>query len=272
MSRRTILGSALVGLGSMGILWAALAARAEPEPKAARAVSRSPKARKADPMFEAPSPVQDSPQPDATASTAPIEIGDGNAAVRERIRRMEDRLLELELRRNALTEGNQTLEQQIQTKSAEAWAGRMAEWRVRALEFLLGLTDAQKQSLLELWTKWLKEDAGRPAGRETWLSREVDLRSRLSVEQAAKLQDSVSAQSRQMWTNLGGTIGGMIGASREEQSRFQQMLGDYRAPNSMLLPEGYGADWPGMLKEASGRLRPALTPELSAKLDRLVQR
>jgi hypothetical protein len=75
-----------------------------------------------------------------------------------------------------------------------------------------------------------------------------------------------------MWTNLGGTIGGMIGASREEQSRFQQMLGDYRAPNSMLLPEGYGADWSGMLKEASGRLRPALTADLSAKLDRIVPR
>jgi hypothetical protein len=185
---------------------------------------------------------------------------------------MEDRLLELELRRDALAEGNQGLEQQIQEKSAEAWAGRMAEWRVRSLEFLLGLSGAQKQSLLELWTRWLKEDGGRPVGRERWLSREVDLRSRLSVEQASKLQESVSTQSRQMWTNLGASIGGMIGASREEQTRFQQMLGDYRAPNSMLLPEGYGADWPGMLKEASGRLRPVLSAEMSAKLDRVVQR
>jgi hypothetical protein len=266
------MGSALVGLGGVALLWAALAARAEPEPKAARAVSKGPKPRTGDPSSQALSRVQDSPPPAAAASAAPMENGDGNAAIRERIRRMEDRLLELELRRNALTEGNQALEQQIQAKSAEAWAGRMAEWRVRSLEFLLGLTDAQKQSLLELWTKWLKEDAGRPAGRETWLSREVDLRSRLSVEQASRLQESVSAQSRQMWTNLGATIGGMIGASREDQSRFQQMLGDYRAPNSMLLPEGYGADWPGMLKDASGRLRPALSPELSAKLDRFIQR
>ena len=272
MSRRTILGSALVGLGGVALLWAALAARAEPEPKAARVVSKSPKARTADPSPEVPSPMQDSAPPAAAASTAPVEVGDANAAIRERIRKMEDRLLELELRRNALTEGNQGLEQQIQEKSTEAWAGRMAEWRVRSLEFLLGLSDAQKQSLLELWTKWLKEDGGRPAGRERWLSREVDLRSRLSVEQASKLQESVSAQSRQMWTNLGASIGGMIGASREEQTRFQQMLGDYRAPNSMLLPEGYGADWPGMLKEASGRLRPALSAELSAKLDRFIQR
>jgi hypothetical protein len=272
MSRRTILGSALVGLGGVALLWAALAARAEPEPKAACAVPKRPKARKGDPSSEAPAPAQDFSPPPAAALTAPIEIGDGNAAVRERIRRMEDRLLELELRRNALTEGNQGLERQIQTKSAEALAGRMAEWRVRPLEFLLGLSDAQKQSLLELWTKWLKEDAGRPVGRETWHSREVDLRARLSVEQASKLQENVSAQSRQMWTNLGATIGGMIGASREDQSRFQQMLGDYRAPNSMLLPEGYGADWPGMLKDASGRLRPALSPELSAKLDRFIQR
>jgi hypothetical protein len=272
MSRSTILVSAPLGLGAVALLWAALAARAEPEAKGPRPSLKAPAGRKLDPAPEGFAPAAALPVPAAARTIAPAAGEDGNARIQERIRKMEDRLLELELRRNDLAGTNQDLERRIKEKSAELWAGQMAEWRVRGLESLLGLTAAQKQALTELWTKWMKEDAGRPAPREAWLDREVDLRSRLSVEQAAKLHDNASAQSQQMWANMGASIGGMIGASRDDQTRFQQMLGDYRPPNSMLLPEGYGADWQGLMKDASGRLRPVLPADQTAKLDKVLPR
>jgi len=61
-------------------------------------------------------------------------------------------------------------------------------------------------------------------------------------------------------------------ASKDEQTKFQQTLGDYRAPNTMLLPEGYGADWPGLMREGSSRLQPLLSADQTAKLSRFVQK
>src|SRR5439155_23970284 len=98
------------------------------------------------------------------------------------------------------------------------------------------------------------------------------LRSQLTVEQAAKLHDNTATQCQQLWSNMGRTLGGMIGASKDDQTRFQQTLGDYRTPNAMLLPEGYGADWPGMMRDAPGRLRSMLSSDQTTKLDRFVQR
>jgi hypothetical protein len=71
-----------------------------------------------------------------------------------------------------------------------------------------------------------------------------------------------------MWNMLGRSLGSMIGASKDEMTRFQQTLGDFRPDNTMLLAEGHGADWPGMMKEGTSRLQPLLTAEQMAKLTR----
>jgi hypothetical protein len=63
-------------------------------------------------------------------------------------------------------------------------------------------------------------------------------------------------------------VGSMVGASKDEVSRFQQTLGDWRPDGAMLLPEGYGADWSGLLREGTSRLQSVLTPEQMAKLAR----
>jgi len=186
----------------------------------------------------------------------------------ERIRKMEEQLLTLEATRSSLSDANQALERQIVEKNAETSARMMAEWRVRALEPLLGLSETQKQSLIDLWARWNREDAGKPASRDTWIAREQDFRSRLSVEQAAKLHDLSVQTTQAQWGNLGRTIGSMIGASKEDQTRLQQALGDYRPANTMLLPEGYGVDWPGMLREGAARLQPMLSQDQLSKLGR----
>jgi hypothetical protein len=272
MSRKTILVSAPLGLGALVLLWAAMAARGEPEQKPARSVPK-PTVKRSAPMdvsaaVEAPAPARAlSPAP-----AAPVEGGGEYAVINDRIRKMEEKLLELEAKRNTLAGGNQELERQLMERQAELSARTMAEWRVRTLEQMLGLSATQKQALLDLWTGWVKKDAGRPADRETWLQRETDVRAQLSVEQQARLHDNAATQSQQMWANLGRSIGSMVGASKDEQTRYQQTLGDYRAPNAMLLPEGYGADWPGMMRDASGRLRPMLSADQLAKLDRFVQK
>ena len=136
----------------------------------------------------------------------------------------------------------------------------------------MGLSETQRQAFLELWTKWMRDDGGRPQGRDTWLSRETDVRSRLSAEQSAQLHESASTQSQRTWSTMGQTIGSMIGASKEDQLRIQQTLGDYRSPGAMLLPEAYGADWPGQLKEASAQLQSVLSPDQMTKLERFVRR
>jgi hypothetical protein len=273
MSRKTMLISAPLGLGALVLLWAAMAARGEPESKPARPIPKPAAAKRPVPV-EAPA-IVDAPAPTPAVSPAPAAPAEGGgeyAVISERIRKMEEKLLALEAKRNTLSGGNQELERQLMEKQAELSARTMAEWRVRNLESLLGLSANQKQALIDLWAGWTKQDAGRPADRETWLQRETDVRSQLSVEQAAKLHDNAATQSQQMWTNLGRSIGSMVGASKEEQTRYQQTLGDYRAPNAMLLPEGYGADWPGMMRDASGRLRPLLSADQIAKLDRFVQK
>ena len=274
MSRKTILISAPLGLGALLLLWAGMATRSEPEAKPPRPSPKTAPLRRPA-ALEAAAAVESSPAAPsvAPAPSAPAPSGGGEyAVIEDRIRKMEEKLLALEAKKAVLAGANQDLEKQVAERNAELSARTMAEWRVRNWEQLLGLSETQKQSLIDLCAKWPREDAGRPASRETWLAREEDLRSRLSVEQSATLHASTAAQSQQMWNNLGRTIGGMVGASKEDQTRFQQTLGDFRAPNAMLLPEGHGADWPGQMREASVRLQPALSTEQMAKLGRFIQK
>jgi len=271
MARKTTWIPVLVGLGAALLIWIAVAERSEPETPPPR---EHPKARKAEvPSAAAPeAALPPAPAALATPATSPVAGEEDYPLLRERIRRLEERARDLEARRGGLVAANQELERQAREKGAEATAGAMATWRVRMLESLLSLTPDQKQMLTELWTTWLKEDAGGPPSRDTWLVREGDLRARLSVEQMAKLHDSVSTQSRQIWSMMGNSLGSILGASREDQIRFQQTLGSFPLSNSMLLPEPYGADWPGMMKEAAARLRSGLSADQTAKLDRALQR
>ena len=64
------------------------------------------------------------------------------------------------------------------------------------------------------------------------------------------------------------SIGSMIGASRDDLVRLQQSLGDLEFPQNMILPEAYGVDWSGMMREAAVRARPVLTADQTAKLDK----
>jgi hypothetical protein len=274
VSRKMILISAPVGCCAVGLLWAALAVRREAEPNQAK---RLPKTGAARPAPETPvgqermSAIAYSAPPPLLPA-APAAGGAEYPIIEERIRKMEERLVTLEAKKTVLSGSNQEMERQINEKNAELSARALAEWRVRAWETLLGLGESQKQALIDLFTQWGREDAGRAAGRDTWLLRESELRSRLSVEQAAKLHESSVAQGQQLWNTLGRTIGSMVGASREEAIRFQQVLGDFRVPSAMMLPEGYGADWPGMLREGSSHLQPVMSPDQMAKLGRFIQR
>jgi hypothetical protein len=270
MSRKTILLSAPLGLGALVLVWAALAAR-ESKVSAPDLPGRKAPLRRPDPAREAAAPARESASYLAPAATKPSSGGE-YAVIEERIRLMEAKMVTLEAKRDELAAANQDLERQIGEKNAEATARVMAEARVTGWGFLLGLTEAQKQSLLELCTQWHRADAGRSPNRDTWLGRENELRSRLSVEQAAKLHDHAALQSQSMWNYLGRTLGSMIGASKEDQTKFQQTLGTWQAPSAMLLPEGYGADWPGMMKEGSARLQPLLTSDQVARLNKVVVR
>lgn len=266
MSRKTILIAA-PAVGALVIGWAAFAARPEADPVAApRPV---PFARKA------ASPAQGLPA-EAPAASAPREVRSETATpltpetavIQDRVRKLEERLRELEAKRDAMTADNQELQKQVTEKWAEASARSTAEWRVKSWEALLGLNETQKQALTALWTKWAREDAGRPAAGEAWAGREAELRSQLTVEQAAKLHGTAAAQASQMWSMMGRSLGSMVGGGKDEQARLQQSLGDFRVPADLLLPEAHGADWPGLLKEATARARPLLTPEQTARLDK----
>jgi hypothetical protein len=265
MSRKTILALAPLGLGAVVLLWAATTNRGEQDPVKPVRPSVKKTAQRTVPI-EASSVVE-SPAP---LSRKPVAASAGGeyAVIEERIRMMEEKLLALETKKTEITESNQDLERQLSEKQSEATARMMAQARVLQWEQLLGLTETQKQALMDLCTRWAKEDAVRPAYQEAWLRREDDLRARLSAEQAAKLNDSLSKQSQMMWSMLGRSLGSMIGASKDEMTRFQQTLGDWRPDNTMLLAEGHGADWPGMMKEGTSRLQPLLTPEQMAKLTR----
>jgi len=270
MSRKTILLSAPLGLGALVLVWAALSARESTVSTPDRPGRKAP-ARRPAPLAEAAAPARESASYLAPAAAQPSGGGE-YAVIEERIRLMEAKLVALETKRDELTIANQELERQVNERNFEASARMQAEWRVRSWEQMLGLSETQKQALMDLWTGWLKSDVGRPQSKETWLSRESELRSRLSVEQAGKLHDNAALQSQSMWNHLGRTLGGMIGASKEDQTKFQQTLGTWQAPSAMLLPEGHGADWPGLMKEGSTRLQPALTSDQMAKLNKVVVR
>jgi len=271
MSPKAILVSISVGFCAVGLLWASLAVRGEREPKEPQS-SLKPQAVRRAPASEIPAePYSAVSYRPAASRVAPAPKADGDyRVIEDRVRRLEEKLSSLETKRNALSSSNQDLERQLNERAAELSARAMAEWRIRMWETLLGLSETQKRALLDLWTAWGKEDGGRPAGADTWLSRESELRSRLSVEQTAKLHVSAVTQSQQLWGNLGRTIGSMVGASADDATRFQQLLGDFRVPNAMLLPEGYGADWPGMLRDGAGRLQPVLSSDQMAKLSRFI--
>jgi hypothetical protein len=266
MSRKTILVSAPLGLGALVLLWAAMAARGEPDAKPGRSPAKTAAVKRTAPAETAA--FVDAPPASLSPRTPPVPASAGGeySVIEERIRKMEEKLFALETKKAEVTSANQDLERQLAEKQAELTAKTMGEFRVRQWEQLLGLTDAQKQSLIDLCTKWAKEDALRPATRETWLQREDDLRARLSAEQAGRLSDSAAKQGQQMWNMMGRSLGSMVGASKDEMTRFQQTLGDWRPDSAMLLPEGHGADWPGMMKEGTSRLQSLLTPEQMARL------
>jgi hypothetical protein len=267
MSRKTLLVSAPLGLGALVLLWAAMAARGEPDAKPVRHVPKSvgvkrPASIESEPVIAAPGPYTVTPK-----RAEPVSAGGEYSVIEERIRKMEEKLLALETKKAEISVANQDLERQLVEKQSDATARTMADWRVRQWDQMLGLTETQKQSLTELGMKWAKEDAVRPPTRDSWLQREEDLRARLSAEQAARLHESAAKQSQQLWNMLGRSLGSMVGASKDEMTRFQQTLGDWRPDNSMLLPEGHGADWPGMMKEGTSRLQSLLTPEQMSKLN-----
>ena len=268
MSRKSLLVTAPLALGALVLLWAAMAVRGEPEPKPVRPAPKAAPAKRTAPPVESavvdPPAAPVAPRP---ASSTPSSGGEF-AVIEERIRVMEEKLLALETRKAEILASNQDLERQIADKQSEFTARSMAEARVRQWEHLLGLTETQKQSLIDLCTKWAKEDAVRAPGRDTWFQRENDLRARLSAEQAGRLHDSVAKQSQQMWGHLGRSLAAMAGAPKEDHLRFQQTLGTWSPETTMLLPEGHGADWPGMMKEGISRLQPLLTAEQLAKLSR----
>jgi hypothetical protein len=271
MSRKTILLSAPLGLGAVVLAWAALSARG-PEASTPERTDRKAAAPRKAAAEEPAAPARESASYVAPARPTTPSSGGEYAVIEERIRLMESKLVLLETKRDELATANQDLERQIGEKNAELSARAMAEGRVQTWAFLLGLTGEQKQSLLDLCTQWHKSDAGRSPNRETWINRENELRSRLSVEQAAKLHDFVAQQSQSLWNHLGRTLGSMVGASKEDQTKFQQTLGAWQAPGAMLLPEGYGADWPGMMKEGTTRLQSVLTSDQMAKLNKMVVR
>lgn len=271
MSRKTLLLSAPLGLGALVLLWAAVSARGDQESKPARAERRpAAAARTAPPTSGIPSEFPAAASYVAPAAPAPAGTGE-YAVIEGRIRRMEEKLLALEAKRDALAAANQELEKEIGERNAEATARQQAEWRVRQWEQLLGLTETQKQALMELWTAWIKADGGRPPSKETWQTREGEIRSRLTVEQASRLHDSAAKQSEAMWNHLGRTLGSMAGAPKEDHTRFQQTLGAWRAPEAMLLPEGHGADWPGLMREGTARLQSVLSSDQVARLNRYSQ-
>lgn len=267
MSKKTILLSAPMGLGALVLLWAAMSGRGEPEP--VKPVRPAPKKT----AVARPAPVEavaaaEPSAPVLPTTRTPAPVGGEYAVIEDRIRKMEEKLLALETKKTEIEASNQDLERQLVEKQTEATARAMGEARVNQWQHLLGLTETQRQSLTELCTLWAKQDAFRPPTRETWLRREDELRARLSAEQAGKLNETTSKQSQMMWSMLGRSLGSMIGASKEEMTRYQQTLGDWRPDGAMLLPEGHGADWPGMMKEGTSRLQPLLTPDQMAKLVR----
>jgi len=269
MSKKALLVSAPLGLGAFVVLWAAVSVRSATE-SAPPVLKKKPSLKAA--LFE-PVAEADAATPSgllsAESTSTPPAIG-ADALILDRIRRMEERLQSLETRKQALARSNEEMERKVSEKTVDASARMMAELRVRGWEQLLRLTETQKQALLEIATRWQREDAGKPASRDAWLGRESELRSRLSVEQASALQEIAISGCRQQWAALGQTIGGMVGASTEEQARFKQSLGDYIAPNAMLLPEAHGWDWPAMLREGAGRLRPGLTSDQLILLGRFI--
>jgi hypothetical protein len=271
ISARLLIAAAALGLGI--VVWAARGGHG-PEPAPRPRIAPAPAAPKA----RAPGPPPSAEAESRISVEAPVErplpapsgaVSPETAVIQERVRKMEERFRELEARRDALRVSNRDLEAQVAEKGAEASARAMAEWRVRAWESLLGLNETQKQSLLELWTRWGRQDAGRPADAATWLDREADLRSRLTTEQAARLSEQSAAAAQKMWTSLGPTLGSVAGGGKDEQSRLQQLLGDFRPAADMLLPEAHGADWSGLMHEATSRVKPSLTPEQTARLDRM---
>jgi len=267
VSRERILVAAPLGLGAVLLAWAALSPRPEPPPKTTRRPGTA--ARKA-PVPRPPEEASISPSLTPPEAPTPEPAGE-EGIILERVRAMEEKVRTLESKRDTLATENDQLQKQAVEKSAEISARSMAQGRVMSWEMLLGLTPEQKRSLTDLWSTWMIEDRGKAAGHDAWGAREAEIRARLTTDQAMKLHDSAAAQGKGMWSHMGRSLGSMVGASPEDQTRLQQALGEYFAPSDMLLPEAHGADWKGMMREASNRIRPLLTADQTDRLDRMVK-
>jgi len=273
VTKKTIAFAAPAGLALL--VWAAVAARPDGAPDPAPPLRRAAPVRPvaAVPLPEREDEIAVAPaervRPAAPRTSPAATVSPETAAIQGRVEILEVRLRELEARRDELAASNKEMDKQIAEKMAEASAKGIADWRVKQLDAVVGLSETQKQGLLALWTQWSKEDAGRAGDPAAWVAREGEIRSRLTAEQSAKLHESASGQAQKMWSRMGATLGSVIGAPKDEQARLQQSLGDYRPAGDLLLPEAHGADWNGLMRDALGRLRPSMTPEQTARLDKM---
>lgn len=271
MATKSVVVGAAVGSGGLLLLWLALSVRQVPAIPPAPATLGS----RGTQILQTAQLAQELAAPGAPLAPAAVPSPGSPAAqmgpLLDRIRKMEERLLLLESKRLELLSGNQSLEREIVAKQSQALARTRAEWRLQAWQSLLGLSATQVDSLRTLLMSWTTADQGQTADQALWMAREGDLRSQLSVEQAGKLHDAVVHQTQTIWGSLGQTIGRSIGASSEDQVRFQQALGAYAAPSAMLLSEAHGGQWNALTAEAATRIRPLLSGDQVALLDKYLK-
>ncbi len=251
MSRRLL----SVGIGGAGLLVLALAAGAGRRDDRAGRPSRTEHQR---PASEAAATQPRLPPPE--------EFFD-SALLRERVRRMEARHRELQDRRDRLAEENSGLNLQLRRRAAEAGARARARERVETWHAALGLTELQKQMLVELCARWSLEDQAGAAVHETWLAREVELGGHLTAGQQARLREHAAAQASGLWHSVKHTLKELLSAGGADRQWLEAAIGASPVSGTLLLPEAHGVEWSSFLREAAARVRPILTALQSSRLD-----
>jgi hypothetical protein len=286
MTKRVILTVPIVA-SLLGILiWAVLTSRGDPA--TAVAILRMGAAKKVEERRGGrPTGLVSAPGNPSHRTASPLL---STEAVHDRMRDMEERIRQLEARKSALALQNKDLEEKVDEKDeVEPYAASLSD--------LLELSDTQRQSMNDLWGKWRKEDGGlfpnelRKATVETWLSREAELRSILTADQASELHKSASNAAQSCWKN---TIDGIllnllpredvdanlniVPKPKEEvdrilgeEARMRKAIGEYPLPEGALLLGANRAEMNDFIKEVGRRLEPALPPQQKDRLKGIVE-
>ncbi len=159
-----------------------------------------------EPSSETRTPEVERKPPPAAEPAVPLAKGPTIDSLEQKVRRMEEQAKQVQSERDLVALEEKDKERKLRVDSSRGMAISCAATWMSGYK----LTDAQRGPILNLFERWLAEDAAREGyrslDRSMFQAREAELRSLLTPEQQLARHTSVKEQIQDVWKGLSNSV------------------------------------------------------------------